>query len=139
MTSSLITNKLATVCEVLADFEQFLPSTFAIFQDNREKTYVTERAFQLVVDGATELNRFLIDTDDSLEKPETYAETFAIVARMGVLPHDFARDILFSVSLRNRIIHGYEKVQRKIEYDDMCKALPLYKQYVVYVQAFLEK
>jgi uncharacterized protein YutE (UPF0331/DUF86 family) len=137
-TSDLIVKKIATVQDVLGHLEKFLPSTFAEFQD-QEKTYVTERAFQLVVDGATELNRLIIDTDESVTKPDTYANTFAVMAQMGALPEEFARDILFTVSLRNRLIHGYEKVQRKIEYEDIKKALPIYKQYLVFVNVFIEK
>ena len=96
------------------------------------QVFIIERLFQLIADAAIDINTHII-TRGKLESPDDYEGTFRILGQHKIIPSDLAEKISGSVGLRNRLVHGYEKVQRKIALDDISNDIGQY------IQEFIEK
>ena len=100
--------------------------------------FIVERLFQLIADTAIDINTYII-THRKLESPDDYEGTFRIIGKHGIIPLELAEKISGSIGLRNRMVHGYEKVQRKIMMDDISSGIGQYVAYIKHISAFLEK
>lgn len=102
------------------------------------KVFVVERLFQLIADAAIDINTHII-TRNKLEPSEDYEGTFKILGKHGILPLPLAEKISGSVGLRNRLVHGYENVQRKIVMDDISGGIQDYVEYMKHISAWLDE
>ncbi|MBI2475836.1 MAG: DUF86 domain-containing protein [Candidatus Taylorbacteria bacterium] len=100
--------------------------------------FIVERLFQLIADAAIDINTHIM-TRAKLEPSDDYEGTFRILGKHGVLPVDLAEKISGSVGLRNRLVHGYEKIQRKLVMDDISGGIGQYVEYMKYIAEFVEK
>lgn len=105
--------------------------------DNPE-VHVIERLFQLLADAAIDINTHII-TRGGLESPDDYEGTFRIVGKSKIIPYDLAERISNSVGLRNRMVHGYEKVQKKKMLDDISNGINQYTEYMRHISEYMEK
>ncbi len=101
------------------------------------RIFVVERLFQLIADTAIDINTHII-ARKKFEPSEDYEGTFRILGLHGIIPLDLAEKISGSIGLRNRMVHGYEKVQRKIMMDDIAEGIGQYAQYMKHIAEFLE-
>ncbi|HCB35378.1 MAG: hypothetical protein A2W52_01580 [Candidatus Taylorbacteria bacterium RIFCSPHIGHO2_02_49_25] len=99
---------------------------------------VIERLFQLLVDTAIDINTHII-TRSGLESPDDYEGTFRVLGKNNVIPLELGERISGSVALRNRMVHGYETVQRKRMLDDISGGINQYAEYMKHISAFVEK
>lgn len=128
MSNELIKYKIKLLNDSLHSLDEFLPDNLNDFQDNNLKIFAVERCFQLVVDTAIDCNQWIINTYN-LERGDTYKSTFDSISTKEDFKQiaDKLRD---SVGLRNAIIHRYEIINLKSEYDQIKRFLPLYKEYL---------
>ena len=101
------------------------------------EVFIVERLFQLIADAAIDINTHII-TRSKLEPSDDYEGTFRILGKHGILPLDLAEKISGSVGLRNRLVHGYEKVQRKLVMDDISDGIGQYVEYIKYITKFVD-
>ncbi|MEK7621806.1 MAG: DUF86 domain-containing protein [Patescibacteria group bacterium] len=134
----IIKSKLAAISEYLPR----LMSNLEVYRQGKlmlddDRVFVIERLFQLIADAAIDINTHII-IQGKLESPDDYEGTFRILGQHKIIPLDFAEKISGSVGLRNRLVHGYEKVQRKIALDDISNGISQYVEYVKHIQEFVE-
>lgn len=139
LNEDVIRSKLAAMGAYLLELMPYLESyrrgEIAL---SDQKIFIVERLFQLIADAAIDINTHII-TRKKLESPDDYEGTFRILGKNAVLPLDLAEKISGSVGLRNRMVHGYEKVQRKIMMDDIAEGIGQYVEYMKHISVFLEK
>src|SRR3989344_4730388 len=115
----VIRSKLAAMSvyltQLMPHLEEYRRETLSL-SDTR--IFAVERLFQLMADAAIDINKHII-TRDKLEPSDDYEGTFRVLGKHGILPYELAEKISGSVGLRNRLVHEYEKVQRKIMMDDI--------------------
>ena len=80
---------------------------------NIEKLWALERVFQLIVDAILDINIHFI-RELELGSPDDLKSTFVILGEGKIIPMDFAQKISPVVGLRNILVHGYEKGDRKL-------------------------
>src|SRR3989338_4764476 len=135
----VIQSKLAAMSvylpELLPYLEQYRRGEFSL---SDTKVFVVERLFQLIADAAIDINTHII-THNKLEPSEDYEGTFTILGKHGILPIELAEKISGSVGLRNRLVHNYEAVQRKIVMDDISGGIGQYVEYMKHISEWLEK
>ena len=105
---------------------------------NSDEVHVMERMFQLAVDAAIDINTHII-VQKGLESPDTYEGTFSILGRNNIIPISLGDKISGSVALRNRMVHGYEKVQVKKMLNDIAGGIGQYIEYMKHISDFVEK
>lgn len=91
-----------------------------------------ERYFQLMVDAAVGINEHII-SEEKLEVPSDYFQTFSILGKVGILPHEFSQKIAPSVGLRNQLVHQYEKIDIDKMLKDIRNNVQDYDQYIGHI------
>lgn len=136
---NVVTSKLAAIGayleELMPHLEQYRLGKLPL---NDLRVFVIERLFQLTADAAIDINTHLI-TRGKLEPSDDYEGTFHILGKHGIIPADLGDAISGSVGLRNRLVRGYEKVQKKIALDDISNGIGQYVAYMKHIKSFLEK
>ena len=74
-----------------------------------------------------------------VEAPRSYRETFLALAKLKILPENFARQIAKSAGFRNAVVHDYNEIDRYIIYRKVDDIIEEYGKYCGYVLDFLEK
>lgn len=72
--------------------------------------------------------------------PDNFQSTFeTISSEAEILPADFVFKIAPVVSLRNRIVHRYEKVDREIFVEQVKKEYQDFIEYIRFINKYLKK
>lgn len=120
LNKDLIKTKIRSVQEYLLEIEPILSLPKNEIVSNIEKLRTLERNFQLIVDAILDINVHII-RELELVSPDDLKSTFLILADGKIIPADFAEKISPVVGLRNILVHGYEKVDRKLFVDSFQK------------------
>ena len=100
--------------------------------------YALERVFQLIVDEVIDINNHIIRSQD-FGAPDNFQSTFTILAENEVLPEEFAEKIAPVVGLRNRLVHRYEKIDKKLFLEMAIKEKEDFKEYVKFIKSYLRE
>lgn len=71
--------------------------------------------------------------------PESYADSFTVLAENGVIEQDFASTARRMVGLRNRLVHLYWEVDANVLYSILQNNLDDFDQFKAYVYSFLRE
>jgi len=129
MSNEIIKNKIKLLADNLQKLQKNLPVSFEDFQKNDVVASASERYFQIVVDAIVDCNQILIE-QNNLEVSETYFNTFGILARTEIFPAELLEKLAYCVGTRNALVHRYENIQIKREYDDIKNFIPLFLEYL---------
>jgi uncharacterized protein YutE (UPF0331/DUF86 family) len=80
-----------------------------------------------MVDEAVDIN-ILIITDSNKSVPDYNQSTFDSVSELKIIPETLSKHISGSVGLRNKLVHRYDMVQRKIFIQEVSRYVGLYKE-----------
>lgn len=119
--------KLKTISEIslkeyLADYKNY---------------YTAERILEKIIAAGIDIN-IQIASSKGEKIPDTYYESFMMMAKLKILPPAFARLIADSAKMRNKIAHEYEDIEQDIIYGSLKEAVKEYTKYVNYIRRFLE-
>lgn len=138
LNKDLIKTKMRSIQEYLLEIEPILSLTKEQIVSVVEKLRTLERVFQLIVDAMLDINIHII-RELELNSPDDLKSTFIILAEGKILPFDFAEKISPVVGLRNILVHGYEKIDRKLFIDSFQKNRKDFDEYLELINSFLEK
>lgn len=102
----------------------------------------TERFLQLAIESCLNIgNRLLslIQFVKPVATPETYADIFKEMSRLGVVDHDFMERLIKMAGLRNRLVHLYWKIDQKTLYEFLQNDLDDFKLFQQNVVAYLNQ
>ena len=125
MAPNVLLRKLTYLRQLLADLAPYENATLdQVLADH----YKLERIFELLVVTATDiLNHKLAERDLT---PDTYRDSYKLAAEQGLLPLDLAERLQDAASMRNLIVHLYERVDHAILRDSIAPALRDFSQFV---------
>lgn len=103
-----------------------------------EKMHTLERLLQLIVDNMIDINQHIIK-EKRLEVGDDLQSTFTILADHRVLPKKFATKIAPIVGLRNRIVHRYESLDKRLFVSSLRKNFEDVNKYLRYINQYLQK
>jgi len=69
--------------------------------------------------------------------PESYADSFTVLAENGVIEQDFVSTAQRMARMRNRLVHLYWEVDATILYDTLQNNLADFDQFKAYVYSFM--
>lgn len=70
--------------------------------------------------------------------PESYADTFTVLAENGVIPQDFLSTAHKMARMRNRLVHLYWEVDADIVYETLQKNLNDFERFKTFIDNFLQ-
>ena len=138
LNKDLIKTKMRSIQEYLLEIEPILSLPKDQIVSSVEKLRTLERNFQLIVDAMLDINIHLI-RELELSSPDDLKSTFIILAEGKIISFDFAQKISPVVGLRNILVHGYEKVDRKLFIDSFQKNRKDFDEYLLLINSFLNK
>jgi uncharacterized protein YutE (UPF0331/DUF86 family) len=95
-----------------------------------------ERDFQVAIQAALDIASIVL-SDLSVDVPDTYADLFAKLAEVGVLPGEFADKMVGMAKFRNVLVHLYLEVDLKRLYSYIQNNLDDFERYARYIAEFL--
>lgn len=102
-----------------------------------EKLHIGERLLQLTVDTMIDINQHFIK-ELNLRLTDDFQSTFEVLAEHGILTQDFAAQLAPVVGLRNRIVHRYETIKKKLFLTSFRKNFQDFDAYLKHIYAHLE-
>ena len=129
MQEEILKNKLNLIATNLEKLARNFPETFEEFQKSDLILSASERYFQLIVDTIIDCNQILIE-ENNLPVSDTYFNTFVILSKTSIFRDGLLDQLSNCVGTRNAIVHRYENIQLKREYEDIKKYIPLFKKYL---------
>lgn len=94
------------------------------------------RGMQLAVETSIDLSQEIIAILEE-KKPSTYAETFVILHRAGVISGEVQKRMKFLADFRNKIVHDYLSMDPKEVYENFQDTLPFIERFVSEVEEFV--
>ena len=108
-----------------------------ILKDNF-KFHTAERLFQLIVDTCVDINTHIIKSAN-INSPDDLQSTFITLADIKILDKDFAEKIAPTVGLKNRLVHRYDTLSRKLFLESLKVEYFDFKKYLKQINNFLNK
>lgn len=133
-----VRQKLGLLIARLDELEPLAGYSLQEYKADYTKRYAVERLIELIVECATDINRHVVEALGAAP-PQTYYSTFEEMGKLGIIPRDAAARLGGTTGLRNRLVHGYEKVSHEIVYHSLKPLLRHYKQYVGWLDTFLNQ
>lgn len=134
MNEDILKSKIKLIDENLVKLQTNLPEKFEDFQRNDLVLSASERYFQIIVDAIVDCNQILIE-ENNLPASETYFNTFSVLGKTSLLPAELLENLAYCVGTRNALIHKYDQIQLKREFEDIKKYIPLFKEYLKTISA----
>lgn len=128
----VITEKLLRLLQYLQQLEDTQPDTYDRYASDLTRRLASERLIQLIVDIALDINNLMLSAHRCAPASD-YFNSFIDLAEAGVLDATFAVSIAPSTSIRNRLVHEYEKTDDRIVFASIPKFLALYRQYADFI------
>lgn len=133
---NLVKEKIRNIQEYLSEIRSILTLSVQDVIGNIEKLRTLERNFQLIVDEALDINIHFIK-EMNLKSPDDFQSTFEILGENKIIPFDFAYKIAPVVGLRNRIVHRYEALDKRLFIETFKKEFPDFEQYIKLIENYL--
>jgi len=128
--------KLSMIADYLEDAERIFARGYEYVLKNVEKRLATERLCQLLVDAMLAINHHFIK-ELNLKVSDDLQGTFYILGENNILPMDFAKKIVPVVSIRNRLVHKYEEIDKELFVCSFFKDRDDFKKYVQFINDYM--
>jgi uncharacterized protein YutE (UPF0331/DUF86 family) len=89
--------------------------------DIRSQRFV-ERTLQIAVEATMDIAHHII-SDEGLREPNSYADSFAVLAENGIISNEMKETGRLMARFRNRVVHYYETIDPELVYAIFSKHL----------------
>ena len=138
MSREFILKKLEQMKSLLSQLQELLVIPFSEFKGKFTNVRSSERNFQLIIELASDINTHVI-SELGAEIPDTYRESFKRMVSLKILPEHSLSGFIKSSNLRKILIHEYDFDEDNfIFYTSAKEFLPLYKEYIRFIQKYIE-
>lgn len=122
---------------LLSELQELLELSFAEFKKKFTTIRSAERNFQLIVELASDINAHIV-VESGAETPDTYRESFKLMARLNILPEELLPSFIKSSNLRNILIHEYDFDEDNFIFYKSAKGfIHLYEQYIGSIKGYI--
>jgi uncharacterized protein YutE (UPF0331/DUF86 family) len=109
----IILRKTQKLKEYTNELRQAKDITWEKYQKNMRDRAFVERYIHIAIQTVFDIANHIISYEEWKE-PDTYRETFSILASHGVLPDEKVADYQNMASFRNMLVHHYESVENEV-------------------------
>jgi uncharacterized protein YutE (UPF0331/DUF86 family) len=132
----LVLRKLATLQDHLQRARRRLPETIEVLTVDQDLQDALSMSLLVAIQEALDI-AFHVAADEGWGIPGSYAESFEILARHGVLDGALAQGMAGAAGLRNRIAHGYATLDLPRLWAELPQGLDLLERYAQAIATFL--
>jgi uncharacterized protein YutE (UPF0331/DUF86 family) len=133
MAPEVLLRKLSYLRQLIADLSPYQNATLEEVVDDH---YKLERIFELLVVTATDILNHLLSERDVVAV--TYRDAYQLAAEQNLIPPDLAERLQEAASMRNIIVHLYERIDYTILRDTITPALNDFTQFVALFEEQLD-
>ena len=134
----LVTRKIVLIT---ADLDALVPIAAKRLDEylaNPTDEVLAERYLERIIGRMIDINYHLV-TESGFPPPRDYYDSFAELAKLRVLPPDFASRIAVCAGLRNRIAHEYDEIDPARVHEALQAAVTDIPAYLRYVDRYLSE
>ena len=102
----IVRERCQRIRRYVSDLRDMSDIELEAFRRNRERQYAVLHALQLAIEAAIEIGAHICSSD-AIGVPASYAETFDLLERGGVVDAGLAGKLRAMARFRNRIVHFY--------------------------------
>ncbi len=134
----IILRKTQKLKEYTNELRQAKDITWEKYQkDIRDRAFV-ERYIHIAIQTVFDIANHIISYEEWKE-PDTYRETFSILASHGVLPDEKVTDYQNMASFRNMLVHHYESVENEVVFGIFKNRLGDFDLFRRFILEYLKK
>ena len=134
---AFIYEKIETIEKYLREVTDLLSLSDKDILSDYTKLHTAERLLQLIVDAMIDINQHIIK-EKNLKIIEDLQGTFYVLGDNAILPQDFVNKIAPVVAVRNRIVHGYETVDKNLLVVNLRKNYSDFEKYIKLIDKYLK-
>ena len=135
---SFVVEKLTNLKEYLLQIKSLFTAEDKDILSDSVKMHAVERLLQLVVDAMLDINQHII-REKNLEISEDFQGTFYVLGENMILPEEFANKIAPVVGMRNRIVHGYETLNKNLLITNLRNNYSDFEKYIALIQKYISE
>lgn len=132
----LVTRKMVLITADLQALEPLARRSFEDYVASGTDEILAERYLERIIGRMIDINYHLI-TEAGQAPPRDYFDSFTQLARIGVLPAAFARQIAACAGLRNRLVHEYDEIDPERVYEGLQASVRDVPEYLRQVERYL--
>ena len=110
---ALIFRKIASLAEYRKQIGEYSALTIEQYRCDWKTQRIVERTLQMMIELCADIANHVI-SDDGLRTPETYADTFRVLAENSVITPEQLTVMEKMAKFRNIVVHQYETVDAEI-------------------------
>ncbi len=134
----IVLRKTQKLKEYTNELRQAKDITWEKYQKNiRDRAFV-ERYIHIAIQTVFDIANHIISYEEWKE-PDTYRETFSILASHGVLPDEKVTDYQNMASFRNMLVHHYESVENEVVFGIFKNGLGDFDLFRRFILDYLKK
>jgi len=132
MDTTPIVARLSVIANSVSALQDMQEVTLEEFVADDILHTAAEHYFQVAIQAALDIGGMLLAVR-SVRVPQGYAEIFPALAEAGVLPKDFADELVGMAKLRNVLVHMYLQVDLGLMYSYLQNKVGDFERFVVYI------
>jgi uncharacterized protein YutE (UPF0331/DUF86 family) len=109
----LLRRKLAEIAEYVTQVSEYRDLTVEGYRADWKTQRIVDRTLQMAIEACVDVASHVI-ADRGLRAPSTYAETFEILVRAGLMSPGLGRVMADMVGFRNVIVHEYARIDADV-------------------------
>jgi uncharacterized protein YutE (UPF0331/DUF86 family) len=130
--------KMKNMAQYLGELEPLVSVGIIEYQKDYVKRHAVEKLVELIVEIASDINRAIIEAEQSQQPATSYFSTFTQLGELKILSKGLSDRLASTTGLRNRLVHHYEDIEHKIVYHSAGKMLKDYHQYFQLIEKYLQ-
>ena len=135
---ALVFRKIASLSEYQKQVSEYSALTVEQYRGDWKIQRIVERTLQMMIELCADIANHVI-SDNGLRTPETYADTFRVLAENSVLTSDQLAVMEKMAKFRNIVVHQYETVDAEIVILVLRRHLDDFKQFSDSVVQFINR
>ena len=134
----LMERVLADIRSHVKDLTDASDITWEIYRTDKRSRRFVERTLHILIEACIDLAQHII-ADEKLREPESYRDTFAILAENGILRHSDLENFENMASFRNLLVHYYERVDDETVYGIFKQNLSDFDLFIKRIVEYLDR
>lgn len=131
----LVNKKLKKLEKYIKNLRKHQGVTKAELENNMDKMWAVERGLQLSIQIILDLGNHII-SDEGISV-DNYSEIFAELAKLDIIPEDYAARIKGMAGFRNVLVHEYAEVDLEIILDVLNNNLADFKRFASFIRDYI--
>ena len=133
----LANKKLKELEKYIKNLQKHEGTDMSELENNLDKMWAIERGLQLSIQVILDLGNHII-SDEGISV-DNYSEIFTELAKLNIIPEDYAARIKGMAGFRNILVHEYAEVDLDILLEVLNNNLADFKKFATYIGNYLNQ